>query len=193
METNIAPQNIQIEVVVKGPGAIETELVVAGFFTLIENEALIGGAKQLNDLLKGKVMEYRTNGDFSGSIGDSFLFTPEKNTISGEQVLLIGLGKREEINLEIVYSIGALAMSKAHETGVKNFAFAPEIRDAGITAFAAKDVAQAASAGILKRYKELIQNEVVAVTNCFMLAGQAHQADAQQGVQLAKENASVIV
>jgi Cytosol aminopeptidase family, N-terminal domain len=191
MDTSMTTaRSLDIQVVVQGPGAVATELAAAGFFELIENEVLIGGAKQLNDGVNGKVMEYRTDGSFLGNVGETFLFIPEKNTIPAARVLLVGLGNREGISLDIVRTAAILALEKANELGLTNFAFAPEIRDAGVTTLGAGAVAQAVSEAMLQRFKELVKSKTVTVTTCFMLAGKAHEADALAGVQNAKDKSA---
>lgn len=191
MDTSSNSAFLEIQVVVQGPGTVEAELVVAGFFEYLENETLIGGAKGLNDGLKGKVMQYRTDGSFSGAVGESFLFKPEADTIPGQWVLLAGLGKRDGITLDIVRDIGAMAVETANRQGFTNLAFAPEIRDAGVTTLPAGDVAQAAAEGFLRKYRELQQSgQPVSLKTCFMLAGAAHAVNAEAGVKLALELAA---
>lgn len=184
---------LNIRALVKGPGAVETELVLAGFFTHEEDEPeLIGGAKQLNDGLKGLVMKLRTDGTFKGEVGETYLFQPDQDTIPAKQVVLVGLGEKSSFSLDAAQSAGKAALKKAIELGVKDAALAPEVRDAGVTEFSASAVAQAFVEGIMSEYKKQLdlQGEDNILLKTFkILAGPQHEASANEGVNQALEKA----
>ena len=172
MESTIKPVQLDVKVVIQGPGVIKTELIAAGFFILEKDEVLIGGAKQLNDGLKGRVMELRTNGDFGGHAGEIYCFTPEENTIPAGKILLLGLGARSQVTLQVLHDAGRLAVVHAHQLAVEDFAFAPEVRDAGVTHLPSDGVAQSVIEGVLEHFQEITSQGSTKLKTCFLLAGQ---------------------
>ena len=188
MENNTLPNPLNISVLVMGPGAVETELVIAGFFEYEPGEPeLIGGAKQLNDGLKGLVMRVRADGRFDGKTGSLLLFTTPENNIPAKNVMLIGLGKKELFTLDKVKIVGRIALHESVNSSFYNIAFAPEVRDAGVLIFTAAEVATAFTEGVMEEYKSLLLNNPKAIKiNSFkILAGATHEADAIEGIKIA--------
>ncbi|MDN3656139.1 M17 family peptidase N-terminal domain-containing protein [Ferruginibacter paludis] len=179
---------LNIFALVKGPGAVEADLVIAGFFEYEPGEPeLIGGAKQLNDGLKGLVMRFRTDGSFDGKTGNVFLFKTPENTIPAKNVMLIGLGEKQSFNLDKVKIVGGIALHKAMISSFYDIAFAPEVRDAGVLIFSAAEVATAFTEGVMDEYKALLSSNVKAIKmNSFkILAGATHEPDAIAGIDIA--------
>ncbi|MBC7866099.1 MAG: hypothetical protein H7X88_01080 [Gloeobacteraceae cyanobacterium ES-bin-316] len=179
---------LHISVLVKGPGAVETDLVIAGFFEYEPGEAeLIEGAKQLNDGLQSLVMKFRTDGSFSGKTGKTFLFKTPENTIPAKNVMLIGLGEKQYFTLDKMKTVGCMALRKAIASSFYNIAFAPEVSDEGVLIFTASEVAAAFTEGAMNEYKAMLlkNNDMVKIDSFQILAGAAHEADAIAGINIA--------
>lgn len=188
MENKTLINPLNISAVVKGPGAVETDFVIAGFFEYEDGEPeLIGGAKQLNDGLQGLVMRIRTNGSFDGKTGNVFIFKAPENTIPAKNVMLIGLGKKQAFTLEKVKSIGGISLHKAVELSFYDIAFAPEVRDAGVLIFTAGEVATAFTEGVMNEYNALLSNnnKPIKMNSFKILAGATHEAAAIKGISIA--------
>ena len=185
MEKSTLVNPLNISALVQGPGAVETDLVIAGFFVHKTDEPeLIGGAKGLNDGLKGLVMKYRTDGSFSGKVGKTFLFKTPQNTIPAKNVMLIGLGERHKFSLESMRTVGCMALRNAVAHSFHDIAFAPEVRDAGVTTFPAGDVAEAFTEGAMNEYRAIqLKGEADIQIHSFrILAGPVHETEAIEGI-----------
>ena len=174
---------------VQGPGQVATPLVVVGFFEYEAGEApLSGGAKQINDGLHGGIQRLRESGDFHGHAGETLLFYSPPGTIPAQRVLMVGLGARKTVDLHLLRSLGQVAAREAIRLGVKGFAFAPEIKDGGISNIPAEDPARVVTEGVFYESYEFRQSKndppgTPPRTETFaMLAGVAHGPHAVAGV-----------
>ena len=187
MENTTLDNPLNISALVQGPGAVEADLVIAGFFVYeIGEPELIGGAKGLNDGLKGLVMKYRTDGSFSGKVGKTFLFKTPEDTIPAKNVMLIGLGEKLTFSLDKMRTVGCMALRNAVANSFNNIAFAPEVRDAGVTTFPAGEVAEAFTEGAMNEYRSMqLQGKDIHISSFRVLAGPVHEAEAIEGIRKA--------
>ncbi|GGG94650.1 M17 family peptidase N-terminal domain-containing protein [Pedobacter zeae] len=188
---------IAIEGVVQGPSAQVSDLQVACVFEYTEGDiynsppalpAALNGLVHLDQDTKGLLTEIRKSGRFLAHANETLLITPPKGTIGGRKLLLIGLGDRNKFTPGLMISVGSVAMREALKLGVDNFAFASDLKDAGIdspTALVAGNVVR----GIFEAYraqlwlKDKKMVELKPVSKVILLAGPAFFTTAGEGIQ----------
>jgi leucyl aminopeptidase len=103
-------------------GAIQeqpSDLIVVNLF---EGVAEPGGATGAVDgALGGQIRELLSWGDFKGKLNDTALLYPG-DAFPARRVLIVGLGKREEFDLDKVRQVSATAARRAHSLGVTRYA-----------------------------------------------------------------------
>ncbi|SDJ13881.1 M17 family peptidase N-terminal domain-containing protein [Chryseobacterium jejuense] len=125
---------------VQGPSSADTQLQVACVFEYIEDDifkapalpANLNGLVHLDEALKGELTNIRKSGQFLGHSLETILITSPQGAMSAKKLLLIGLGDRTQFTPELMISVGEVAAREAMRLGVSNFAFASDLKDAGI-------------------------------------------------------------
>ncbi len=125
---------------VQGPSSANAQLQVACVFEYTENDihsaqalpANLNGLVHLDEALKGEFTKIRQSGQFQGHALETILITPPAGSMSAKKLLLIGLGDRNTFTPELMASVGEVAAREAMRLGVTNFAFASDLKDAGI-------------------------------------------------------------
>lgn len=125
---------------VQGPSSADAQLQVACVFEYTENDihsaqalpANLNGLVHLDEALKGEFTKIRQSGQFKGHSLETILITPPAGSMSAKKLLLIGLGDRNAFTPELMASVGEVAAREAMRLGVTNFAFASDLKDAGI-------------------------------------------------------------
>ncbi|WP_241775069.1 M17 family peptidase N-terminal domain-containing protein [Chryseobacterium sp. ERMR1:04] len=125
---------------VQGPSSADAQLQVACVFEYTENDihsaqalpASLNGLVHLDEALKGEFTKIRQSGQFHGHSLETILITPPVGSLSAKKLLLIGLGDRNKFTPELMTSVGEVAAREAMRLGVTNFAFASDLKDAGI-------------------------------------------------------------
>ncbi|WP_211172561.1 M17 family peptidase N-terminal domain-containing protein [Chitinophaga sp. Ak27] len=191
-------EGISIIGLVQGPGAAVAPLQVACVFEYTEGDifnspalpAALNGMVHLDQALKGQLTELRKSGKFEGHYLETLLITPPKGALKAPRLLLIGLGDRRQFNADMMINVGAVALREASHMGVTSFAFASDIKDAGIdspTALVAGNVTK----GIINacRTQRYLQQHHLApakpVIKATLLAGPAFFEIAGEGIQAA--------
>jgi hypothetical protein len=131
-----APQSflgVKFQVVAVSPANSSTPLQIVCFFEWTRNSIMTGGAGELNDRLDGVLRKIRQEHGFRGEEFESLLIVPRPHKVSPERILLFGLGDPETLSAERLVRIGRMAVFEAVLAGVPAFAFAPDIRDAGVS------------------------------------------------------------
>jgi len=132
---------ISIEGTVQGPATEVTPLQVACVFEYTEGDifksppalpAELNGLVHLDNALNGLITEIRRSGKFSGHAFETLLITPSKGTLSASRLLLIGLGDRNEFHPDLMKEVGVVSMREALRLNVDHYAFAADLKDAGI-------------------------------------------------------------
>lgn len=187
---------LAIEGLVQGPSAAVAPLQVACVFEYTEGDifnppalpSALNGMVHLDEALKGQITELRKTGKFTGHLFETMLIEPPKGALKATKLLLIGLGDRNKFSPEIMTNIGSVAFREAVNLGVNSFAFASDIKDAGIespTALVAGNVTR----GIIEAYrtqhylkdkKLSTGKQIVKVT---LLAGPAFFTTAGEGIR----------
>jgi hypothetical protein len=126
------------------------------------------------------------------------LIAPPTNTVRAKQLLIIGLGKPDELSLDLMKSIGRVGMREALRLGVTRYAHASDLRDGGSDKFSVGEVARAVIEGALSAYdteKEL-QGRGFAksrpITNVTYLAGPKYFGETAQAVKSAVESVGAV-
>ena len=125
---------------VQGPSSADTQLQVACVFEYTDNDihssqalpANLNGLVHLDEALKGEFTKIRQAGLFKGHSLETILISPPKGSMSAKKLLLIGLGDRNKFTPELMTSVGEVSVREAMRLGVSNFAFASDLKDAGI-------------------------------------------------------------
>jgi hypothetical protein len=86
----------------------------------------------LDQALGGLITELRKTGKFAGHTLETLLITPPPGRISAKKLLLIGLGDRNKFTPELILSVAGVGMQEALRLGVTQYAFATDLKDAGI-------------------------------------------------------------
>ena len=133
---------ISIEVMVQGPATEVTPLQVACVFEYSEGDIFISppappaelnGMVNLDKAMNGLITKIRRSGKFSGHALETLLITPTKEAISASRLLLIGLGSRNDFHPELMTEVGVVSMREALRLNVDHYAFAADIKDAGVS------------------------------------------------------------
>lgn len=128
-------------------GSIETFAADTIIVNLFDDVSTPGGATgAVNDALAGAIAELIASGDLTGKAGEVGLFYP-RGAIPATRVLVVGLGKRNEFDLEGVRRAAAAAIKRARDLHANHVATI--VHGAGIAGLEAKAAAQAAVEGSL--------------------------------------------
>lgn len=132
---------VAIEGAVQGPSTEKTPLQVACVFEYTEGDIFnsppalppaANGMVHLDQALNGLITDLRKSGKFAGHAFETLLITPPPGLISAGQLLLIGLGDRDKFTPGLMTDISRVAMREALRLGVSSYAFASDLKDAGI-------------------------------------------------------------
>lgn len=188
----ITKEGISFNTLVKSPSETITSLQVVCFFDFQKNQYYEGGTYAVNEHFGGEIHQIRQSGIFRGEKLETLLITPVRRQIPATQLLLIGLGDPEALNLELITSLGYAATLAAIQLGVKDFCFAPSLKDAGIVmSFQKTDISEQLAKGALKAIhtaKILVQTNLlppIVLKEINLLAGEAQAVHAYEGLEMA--------
>jgi hypothetical protein len=188
---------VAMEGMVQGPSTEVADLQVACVFEYTEGDifnsppalpAAVNGMVHLDHDLKGIITEVRKSGKFAGHAFETLLITPPAGSIGSKKLLLIGLGDRNKFSPELMKSIGSVALSEALRLGVSHYAFASDLKDAGIDSPTAL-VANYVVAGTFEAYRTQawLKDKKMAtykpLTKITLLAGPAFYTVAGEGIK----------
>jgi len=119
---------------------------------LFEGVTLPGGATgAVDQTLGGAISELIANGDLDGKLGTVAVFYPQEK-LAAKRVLVVGLGKREDFDLESVRQASAAGIRRAQELNAIDVATI--VHGGGIAGLPVDDAAQATvEASILGLYQ----------------------------------------
>jgi hypothetical protein len=144
--------------------------------------------RHLDEALHGAITEIRKSGKFTGHALETLLITPPTGTIAAREVLLIGLGPRRTFNPDLMIAVGRVALREVLRLEVTHFAFASDLKDAGIDSPTGR-VAGNVVKGIVEAYRtqRYLQSKRLAdytpITRVTLLAGPAFFDAAGKGIQ----------
>lgn len=126
------PLGIAISVKMTGPYAQDSDLqIICAFKHKEAGDAYIGAMKDFDAKVGGLLSALRNRGEFTGELGEIFLFTPPAGSIPAKQLMVIGLGEEKNLSLETLRVIGKIAAREAVHLKASRLAWAPVIRDQG--------------------------------------------------------------
>jgi hypothetical protein len=188
---------VAIEGAVEGPSTETTPLQVACVFEYTEGDifnsppalpAAANGMVHLDQALSGIITEIRKSGQFTGHAFETLLITPPPGAIPAGKLLLIGLGDRTKFTPELMITIAGVAMREALKLGVSSFAFASDLKDAGVDS-PTKLVAGYEVKGAFAAYRTQVwlkskkMSDFKPLTKMSFLAGQAFFTTAGEGIK----------
>lgn len=193
--TPLVKGGISFNVAVISPSETITSLQIVCFFDFQKNQHYEGGTNAVNEHLGGGLHQIRQTGIFHGRALETLLLTPVLNQIPARQLLLLGLGDPAELSLDLLELAGYTAAMEAIKMGVKDFCFAPSLKDAGIVlSFGKTDISRTVAKGILGALAAsavLLEKDVIepiALTEVNLLAGAPQARNAYLGLKQAIEN-----
>jgi len=190
---------VAIEGIVEGPSTEAAPLQVACVFEYTDGDifksppalpADANGMRHLDTALHGLITDIRKSGRFTGHALETLLLTPPAGAIRAKQLLLIGLGDRRAFAPDLMIAVGRVALREALRLGVTHYAFASDLKDAGIDSPAAL-VAGNVVKGSIDAYraqtylKSKGMANVTPLTKITLLAGPAFFAEAGDGIRKA--------
>jgi hypothetical protein len=187
---------VKFQVLAVSPANSSTPLQIVCFFEWTRNAIMTGGSGELNDRLDGVLRTIRQERGFRGEEFESLLIVPRPHKVSPERILLFGLGDPQTLSAERLVRIGRMAVFEAVLAGVPAFAFAPDIRDAGVT-FRGADVSDRLVTGMIDglrtqaRLAALGIAEPQRLEEITLLAGHEHLHTSQAGLEHAIKAAQV--
>ncbi|TFG91661.1 MAG: hypothetical protein E4H15_05365, partial [Syntrophobacterales bacterium] len=165
----------------------DSEVLLVGHFE--GNKAPEGAARLLDEGCNGIIGELIDRGDFEGKLYTSSLMYT-RGLIPGKRILIAGLGKKGEFNLERLRGVFSKAAQKIRELGITQVAAS---LDFGETGLAIGDVARAAAEGALlglyrfTPYKTLEEDKKGEITECIIAEDRPEfLEDIKQGAQTAE-------
>lgn len=106
-----------MEILVKS-GAIQDELADAIIVSLFQETGLAGAAQLVDTALNSMIAELIEGGDISGKEGEVAALYP-RDALPARRVLVVGLGKLEEFDLDSIRKAAGAAAVKARDLGAK--------------------------------------------------------------------------
>jgi leucyl aminopeptidase len=98
----------------------QTPLLVAKVFQ--GSDALIGPLAKVDEAIGGQLSRLRDRGDFRGKEGETLLLYPQGDDIPFERLLLVGLGKQDDLTLERLRRAAGTAVREAARVRVRRLA-----------------------------------------------------------------------
>ncbi len=129
---------------VGNPSTFEADVTVVGFY---EGSGLEGSAAELDGASGGMLKRAMESGDFKGELNEALLLY----TLQGPapRILLVGLGKRDELTAERIRCAAATAARRCRDIGAKKAAAALYGKGSPLPA---DDAAQAFAEGARARH-----------------------------------------
>jgi Cytosol aminopeptidase family, N-terminal domain len=128
------PLGIQFSVKMIGPFTEAADLQIICLLKHKDSgDTYEGAAKETDALLGGLLSALRNRGEFVGELGETFLFTPPKDSIPAKRFMVIGLGDEKDLSPDSLRVVGRIAAREAVRLQAKHIAWAPVIRDEGIS------------------------------------------------------------
>ena len=166
--------------------------------SFLDGESFTGANVEADQKLHGLIKELRKSGKFTARPLETLLIAPPTNTVRSKQLLIIGLGKPDELSLDLMKSVGRVGMREALRLGVTRYSHASDLRDGGSEKFGVGEVARAVIEGALSAYatdKELQGRgfaKARTIANVTYLAGPKYFNETAQAVKAAVESAGAV-
>lgn len=182
-------KGIRFQAIPVSPAVTRTPLQMICFFDQTLNQVMEGGTMDVDEHFHGAIRELRAKDHFRGEFLETLVITPKDRQIAADKLLLIGLGDPNQFSYDRLKILGRVIINEAVKLKVSSAAFAPDIRDAGIHSFPAREVAVALARGMLRAVTSAIalaeQGLIpkIELAEVILLAGTKHVLDAQAGLR----------
>ena len=185
--------SFRVTVLAQSPAETKTDLQIFCLFQSNPQNQLHGSLSEIDEKLHGVLAQLRSPKSFGGELGETLLLTPPPGTIAAKRLLIIGLGDTASFTSERMYLVGKIALREADRLGVAHPYFAPTVLDGGVTGFPTGAVAYQ----VVRGFRDAMATETAlnrsgasatpSVVDFTYLAGAAHTADTQEGINRAAE------
>jgi hypothetical protein len=194
------PRNVTIKLRMEGPYTADVPLQVVCYFAYTPEGAkrMSGAPVELDKELGGVIDAVRERGEFVGDELETLLILSPPNSIKARALLLVGLGKENDLSLATMERVGRVALREAARLAARRVAFAPLLRDQGNSKLGTADVESAVTRGVVLAYdtERRLQEEGLAkpytLDEWIVEAGPAYFDDTQAGVKQAIEEATAM-
>jgi hypothetical protein len=193
-ETFAVKDGPEISVEMESPAETDTRLQVLYFFEYREGEKNPDANQELDRKLRGVIQELRQSGKFAARPLETLTLVPPPYSIRPRQLLLIGLGKPEELSLDLIKSAGRVGMREALRLGVRQYAQTFDWRDDKTSTLGVGAIARNLIEGAICAYateKELQERglaEAQHMSRITLLTAPATYKETVQGVKNAISN-----
>jgi len=197
-ETFQAKNGPGVNVVVQSPPDMDVPLQIMCFFEYRDGESFTGANVEADQKLHGLIQELRKSGKFTARPLETLLIAPPTNTVRARHLLLVGLGRPEDLSLDLMKGVGRVGMREALRLGVIRYAHASDLRDGGSEKFGVGEVARSVIEGALSAYateKELQGRGFArsrSISNVTYLAGPKYFNETVQAIKTTVESASAV-
>jgi leucyl aminopeptidase len=110
-------------------------------------EGVSGPARELDERLQGMISNVLARGDFKGKEGETLVLYVPADALPAERLLLVGVGKREALDLERLRRASGSAVKQASRLAVGRVASLLNHAEAARPGLALRDAAQATAEG----------------------------------------------
>jgi leucyl aminopeptidase len=146
---SVGNMDIQINVEQGSIQEVEADTIILNLFEGVKEPG--GATRAVDKDLDGAITELIANGDFSGKSSEIAVVYP-RGAITARRVILVGLGKRDEFDLETVRKAAAFAIKRARDQNGKKVATI--VHGGNVSGINIADAAQATVEGsILALYR----------------------------------------
>jgi len=180
---------LPVALLVQSPADTRTDLQIFCLFR--SAPAMHGSLVEMNGKLDGLLVLLQKPGLFSAELGETVLLAPALGALGAKRVLIVGLGDAATFTPERMYLVGKIALREADRLGVAHPFFAPAILDGGVSGFSTGAVAEQ----VVRGFRDALATQALlraqgaagplAVEDFTFLAGEAHAADTQSGIDRA--------
>ncbi len=190
-ELQVSHVPIATRVLVQSPAETDTELQIICLFASAPENTLHGSLAEMNEKLSGILDKTRKPEFFRGELGETIVIVPRASSLGARKLLIVGLGDSENFTPQRMELVGSIVYRESNRFGVAHPFFAPTILDGGVTGFNTGEVAEHFYAGFLRamRTEKMLEEKSVSagpvLQDLTFLAGKAHAADTQQGIERA--------
>ncbi|MEX2572238.1 MAG: leucyl aminopeptidase [Gemmatimonadota bacterium] len=108
-----------------------------------------GPAGRLDERLRAQVSEIVARGDFKGKPGETLLVYPRDGSAPPERLLLVGAGKPEGLDAEVLRRAAATAVKQVARLGIERFATVMHDVGGGSNRLEPSDAARAVAEGLV--------------------------------------------
>jgi len=190
-EIQIRNGPIPMRVLMQSPADTATELQVICLFQSEASNTLHGSLIEIDEKLKGLLSQLHSPALFRGELGETILVTPPVGSLDAKKLLMVGLGDSQTFTSQRMELVGSILYQEANRLRIAHPFFAPTVLDGGVTKCGTGQVSEQVIFGFLRAMhaERMLEQAGGApgqtVQDLAYLAGPAHAADTQQGIERA--------